>query len=529
MPLHAETCAQPLLRIDALRTLERAAAGLPLMQRAGEAAAALAASLARPGGAVLVLAGPGANGGDAFVTARELQRRFFAVALVFCGDAAQQKDDGSKTGSDTAAARRRFVDAGGVILGEIPDAVGTAVATAVATTARWSLIVDGLFGIGLTRPLAGRAAELVAAANALAARDLCPLLALDCPSGLDADTGVVRGPAIRASHTITFIAGKPGLFTGDGPDHCGETSVAALGLAAEVAAITDFAKDSQRGRLLTRAAFAGHLTPRARNTHKGSFGNAAIVGGAAGMVGAALLAARAALKLGSGRVLVGLLDHDAPAVDAGQPELMLRAPAALIEQSAGALLCGPGLGDSAAARELLALAIARDVPLLLDADALNLVANDATLQAALAVRPAPTLLTPHPAEAARLLATSVAAVQADRVGAALAIAARFQAQVVVKGCGSVVATSDGRWFVNTTGNPGMASAGMGDVLSGIGVALLAQGWPAAEALLAAVHLHGAAADRLVADGVNPIGPVGLTAGETIDAARQLFNRWCSAA
>lgn len=502
----------PVLRLDALRALERAALGQPLMQRAGEAAAALAATLAHAGGAVLVLAGPGANGGDAFVTARELRRRFFAVALVFCGDAATLRDDGS----DTARARRDFVDDGGVILADIPEPT--------AAQARWSLLVDGLFGIGLARPLAGRAAELVAAANALAARDRCPLLALDCPSGLGSDSGVISGAAIRASHTITFIAAKPGLFTGDGPDHCGEISVAALGLEQAVAALAD---DAQRGQLLSRAAFAEYLVPRARNTHKGSFGNAVIIGGATGMVGAALLAARAALKLGAGRVLVGLLDRAAPGIDMGQPELMLRAPETLLDAPTDALLCGPGLGDSAAARALLARAIARAVPLVLDADALNLLAGDAALQAALRERGAPTLLTPHPAEAARLLATSVAAVQRDRVGAALALAARFAAQVVLKGCGSVVAGSDGRWLINTSGNPGMASAGMGDVLAGISVALLAQRWPAAAALAAAVHLHGAAADRLVAAAADPAGPIGLTAGETIDAARQLLNRWCA--
>lgn len=492
----------PLLDIAAIRAIERAAAGLPLMQRAGEAAATLAASLCASSGSVLVLAGPGDNGGDAFVTARRLRERFFDLTLVFTGEMARLP-------GDAAAACRDFVAAGGEMATQIPAGK------------RWSLIVDGLFGIGLSRAIAGDAAALVAAANALAARNGCPLLALDCPSGLDAASGSVTGPAIRATHTLTFIAAKPGLFTGDGPDHCGSVSVATLGLEAEIAAAASEA-DSKCGRILARSEFAARLRPRRRNTHKGSFGNAGILGGAPGMLGAALLAGRAAQKLGAGRVFVGLLDDNAPGVDPAQPELMLRPPASVLAGALDALLCGPGLGDSAAARSLLAQALALPAPLVLDADALNAVAADSELQAALAARSTPSLLTPHPAEAARLLGSTVAAVQADRVGAAQELARRHRAGVVLKGCGSVIAFADGRWFINTSGNPGMASAGMGDVLAGIVVALLAQGWPADAALLAGVHLHGAAADELAAAG---IGPIGLTAGETIDAARRLLNAW----
>lgn len=491
--------AIPLLDIAALRAIEREAADLPLMQRAGLSAAKLAASLCAGEGSVLVLAGPGANGGDAFVTASRLRERFFDVALVFVGDP-------DRLPGDAAAACASFVAGGGELLTQIPAG------------RRWSLIVDGLFGIGLSRAIAGDAAGLVAAANQLATRDGCPLLALDCPSGLDAASGSVTGPAVRATHTLTFIAAKPGLFTGDGPDHCGSVSVATLGLDAAVAS-------RARGKVLTRSEFSAQLRPRLRNTHKGSFGNAGIVGGAPGMLGAALLAGRAAQKLGAGRVFVGLLDDNAPGVDTAQPELMLRPPAGVLAGALDALLCGPGLGDSAAARSLLAQALALPVPLLLDADALNAIAADKTLQAALAARSAPSLLTPHPAEAARLLGSTVAAVQADRVAAAQELARRHRAGVVLKGCGSVIAFADGRWFINASGNPGMASAGMGDVLAGIVVALLAQGWAADASLLAGVHLHGAAADELAAAG---IGPIGLTAGETIDAARRLLNAWSAA-
>lgn len=501
--MHSTTAlppAAPLYSSAGLRAIERAAAGQPLMQRAGLAAAEYATALcAERGASVLVLAGPGNNGGDAFEMAAHLRERFFDIRVVFASD-------GERLPGDAQAAWRRYCAAGGTTLAAIPADV------------RWSLIVDGLFGIGLQRDVAGRYGELVAQANALAARDRCPLLALDCPSGLDADTGCRRGATICASHTLTFIAGKPGLLTGDGPDCCGSVALTTLQVDAPriVPAV---------GHCLGPAHFAASLRPRARNSHKGTHGSAGLIGGAASMVGAAFLAGRAALRLGSGRVYLGLLDANAPSFDAAQPELMLRPPAALIATAPdhlSALACGPGMGQNDAARSHLAAACALDLPLVLDADALNLLAGEAHLQRALSARNAPTLLTPHPTEAARLLGSTTAAVQADRIAAALKLATRFNACVALKGCGTIVAAPDGRWFVNATGNPGLATAGTGDVLTGFITALLAQGWPPLDALLGAVHLHGSAADALVAAGC---GPLGLTAGELIDAARAILNRW----
>ena len=323
--------------------------------------------------------------------------------------------------------------------------------------------------------------------------------------------------AIRASDTLTFIAAKPGLFTADGPDVCGRIHLAALGLDAE-------ALVPPPGQCLDRAVFAACLKPRRRNSHKGSFGSAGILGGAAGMTGAALLAARAALRLGSGRVYVGLLDERAPTFDPVQPELMLRPSEALADCGLSALACGPGLGQSLQARQRLEQALSLEIPLVLDADALNLLATDCDLPVAVALRKAPTLLTPHPAEAARLLDSSIAAIQSDRIAAALEIAERFNARVALKGCGTILAAPDGRWQINASGNAGLATAGSGDVLTGMITALLAQAWPAEVALSAAVHLHGLAADRLVADG---IGPIGLSAGELIDSARHCLNAWVS--
>ena len=339
-------------------------------------------------------------------------------------------------------------------------------------------------------------------------------MALDVPSGLDADTGQPYGTTFRATHTTTFIALKPGLLTNDGPDYCGEIKVQRLDIDAP-------AWLAAAGQAITPALFRDQLQPRPRNSHKGLYGDAGILGGNAGMVGAALLAGRAAFWLGTGRVFIGLLDANGPAVDFAHPELMLRRAAHLPERLS-ALAIGPGLGTETGSAALLRTALGRDIPLVLDADALNLIGADRELQASLASRAAPSILTPHPAEAARMLGVSTAAVQADRLQAALDIAQRHRALAVLKGCGSIIATADGRWFINASGHPGMASAGMGDVLTGLVVGLLAQGWPAERALIAAVHLHGAAADRLAREG---IGPIGLSASETIDAARGVFNGW----
>ncbi len=486
--------AHDLYLSTTLRWIEARHAGLPLMQRAGLVAADFAGELADPRNRpVLILAGPGNNGGDAFIVGSLLRERFFAVHLVFVGDPAALP-------ADAAAARKAFLAGGGSTLGEIPE------------IDHWGLIVDGIFGIGLKRAPEGRYADWIVAANRLAQRDACPLLALDCPSGLDADSGQRPGPCIAATHTISFIAAKPGLYTADGPDHCGDIRIAAL----------DLAIDEADGRLVSPADFSERLQPRRRNTHKGSFGSVGIIGGARSMSGAAILAGRAALKLGSGRVYLGLLDPDAPTFDPAQPELMIRRADTLFQADLQALVCGPGLGQSSEAVQYVEQALKCPLPLVLDADALNILAIDGRLEGNLYNRIAPAILTPHPAEAARLLGGSVREVQNDRIGAAREMATRYGCPVALKGCGTVIATNDGQWWINTTGNPGMASAGMGDVLSGLIAALLAQNWSPAPALLAAVHLHGAAADRLVADGH---GPAGLTASEVIDAARQVFNAW----
>ncbi|MEK7882104.1 MAG: bifunctional ADP-dependent NAD(P)H-hydrate dehydratase/NAD(P)H-hydrate epimerase [Pseudomonadota bacterium] len=479
---------------EALRRIERhyAPASSPrLMERAGATGAAKVMQiLGGRHGRVLVMCGPGNNGGDGFVLARQLRQTGFDVVVAYQGDEHPQA-------SDAVSAWASWRATGGVTVPRLPRG-------------DFSIVVDALYGIGLTRPIEGEHAAWIDAVNDMD----CPVLAIDVPSGLNADTGTVLGRAIRASHTATMIALKPGLLTLDGPDHCGELSVHDLGL--DCAAVVQ-----PSGWQVGRGLFDHLLRPRARNSHKGTNGNAVLVGGARGMAGAALLAGRAALKVGAGRVYVGMLDHAALPLDPEQPELMIRTPAEVLAGDlATCVAIGPGLGQSPAALDLMRDAVLSPATLVLDADALNLLSQHADLEKALVDRGAATLLTPHPMEAARLLGSTTAKVQHDRIAAAREMARRFRASVVLKGCGSVLALPDGRWFINTTGNPGMASAGMGDVLTGLIAGLLAQGWPADLALIGGVHLHGLAGDRLVALGK---GPNGLTAGEVIESARAAFN------
>jgi hydroxyethylthiazole kinase-like uncharacterized protein yjeF len=477
-----------ILQAPALCAIEVAHASIKpsLMERAGACAARIAGEiLANAADPPLILAGPGNNGGDAFVVARLLKDAGHAPQVVFSGDPARLP-------ADARLAHSAWLAYGGTCLNDYP--VGT-----------FGLVIDGLFGIGLTRPVEGVYAEWVDRINA----SPCPILSLDVPSGLNAATGQATGPVVRASNTVTFIALKPGLLTGDGPDYCGKITLCDL----------DLAIDTRDGEQVTPALFRHCLQARRRNSHKGSFGSVAIIGGAPGMAGAALLAGRAALKLGAGRVYLGMLEH--LSIDSGQPELMLRSPQEASD-AATVIAIGPGLGQSAQAGELLASALDSNLPLVIDADAINLLAQVTRLQRKVAVRPAPTFLTPHPAEAARLLDCSTATIQADRLAAALELAGRLNSHVALKGCGTLIAAPDGRWFINTTGNPGLASAGSGDVLTGMLAALLAQGWLALEALLGAVHLHGSAADACVAA---RLGPVGLAAGELIASGRHILNDW----
>ena len=506
--MHSSRIGSAVYLSAQIREIEALSRAIPLMARAGLAAAEYARELlGEYGRSVLVLAGPGNNGGDAFEAATHLKQWFYRVALVFTGDE-------HTLPPDALAALAKWREYGGQTYAVPPAAL------------RPDLIIDGLFGIGLTRPLEGGYAELIAGINRLPG----PKLALDIASGINADTGAVMGCALRATHTITFIGLKPGLLTLDGPDYCGQlggTFGAEIskkpGGAIRVAGLgLDFAMlPASQGATTGPESLRSALAPRPLNFHKGNAGSVGVLGGASGMVGAAVLAGRAALKLGAGKVFLGLLTDHPPCLDHTQPELMLRTPRDLLEAGVvTAFAVGPGMGTVKSAEQLMREVLDAGVPLVLDADALNLIASSKTLQTRLPKRSAPSVLTPHPAEAARLLGSSTAAVQADRIHAAVDIAQRYHAVVVLKGNGSVIAVPDGNWLINTSGNPGMASGGMGDALTGMIASLLAQGANAREAAAAAVWLHGAAAESLAAEGQ---GPLGITASDVIDAARTVAN------
>lgn len=487
---------EPIYRSHEIREIESRvsiAPGAPsLMQRAGKAAAEFARDKLLQGKRrILVLAGPGNNGGDGFVLATHFRQWRLDVNVLFMGDE-------RKLSTDALGALMGWRAAGGVLFSEPPRSQD------------WDLVVDALFGLGLEREVASPYAELIDFIN----RQSCARFALDIPSGLHADSGRVMGRCVQATHTLTFIGLKPGLLTSDGPDVAGAVALDKLGLdAAALLPPRGFATDA--------GVLRGLAPARRGNTHKGSYGSLGVIGGAPGMSGAALLAGRAALRAGAGRVYVGFLGH-APAVDPLCPELMLRPALEVGElRHLTALAFGPGLGTSDAAAEVLLRLLPVAQPIVLDADALNLIAADETLRGLCRTRAAPTLLTPHPAEAARLLGGSTEDVQRERIPVALTLAKELNSHVVLKGAGSICATPDGRWYVNRSGNAGLASAGMGDVLTGIAGALLAQGAEPPQALLGSVYLHGRAADVLVAGGT---GPVGLTASEVMDAARALLNK-----
>lgn len=491
-----------LYSLAQIRAIEQAAlAGLApgtLMQRAGRVAAAAALELLpdpQRAAQVLIIAGPGNNGGDALEAAACLAGNGASVSVLLLANSGKRSADAQQ-----ALARAR--NSGALFLDPSHSAE-------IASTP-WSLVIDGLFGIGLARSISDAPRALIEIVNQLP----CPVLALDIPSGLDADSGTIVGPdgiGVRATHTITFIGNKPGLHTAHGRDHAGAVQIADLEI--------DEALFPEPVAQLNRVGLFAHTSaPRRHDSHKGSHGDVAIAGGARGMAGAAVLAARAALKCGAGRVFAGFLEQP-PAYDSEQPELMFRL-AADLDISRATVVIGPGLGTSRTAHDLLAQALNSRAPLVIDADALNLISAEPGLQHKLTQRRGGTLLTPHPLEAARLLGRSGADIQADRIAAARDLSGRFNSTVVLKGSGTIIAQSNGAVVVNTTGNPGLATAGTGDVLAGICGALLAQHWPVWEAALCAVWMHGKAADILVEQGV---GPAGLTAGELIPHVRTIFN------
>ena len=475
--------ARPLHGADATRLAETLALAQEkpgaLMARAGLAVAQVAMAMAPHARVVHVFAGPGNNGGDGLVAARHLHAAGKQVLVTMLGDPARLPNDAAVAYRDAAAAG-------------VPLRQWSGPADALAP--RCDLVIDALLGLGAARALTGAMADAVTVINQCGA----PVLAVDIPSGLNPDTGAaLGGPMVRAHSTLSLLTLKPGCFTAEGRDHAGQVWLDGLGVAA--------------GEASARLSGTPPAAARVHASHKGHHGDVAVVGGARGMVGAAWLAARAALAAGAGRVFVSLLDEQAAPVDLHRPELMSRphwwrsVPEVLRQTT---VVCGCGAGDSLFVA--LPPMLAHAARLVLDADALNAIAGDSALLTSLRARAArgrDTVLTPHPLEAARLLGCSVSQVQQDRIGAAVLLAERCRATVVLKGSGSVIATPGALPCINPTGNDALATAGTGDVLAGWIGGLWAQaGAPGAhEVAAAAVYPHGCAADRFLAGG--GIGPL----------------------
>lgn len=461
-PVHG-TAGSRQIELQALAGLE----AHTLMRRAGAAVAALARALRPHARSAWVACGPGNNGGDGLDAAIHLLAAGLQVEVTLAADV-------SRLPSDAQDALKRA------------QAAGVPISSERLSNEAPDIAIDALLGLGGHREPEGELARWVAELNQLP----CPVLAVDLPSGLNADTGQPHGNlCVVATHTLALLTLKPGLFTGSGRDLAGEVWFDALGFAPAMSL-----PDAWLANTGTPPA------PRQHAQHKGSFGDVAVVGGAPGMVGAALLASRAAHAAGAGRVYVNLLDAHATGLDPQRPELMFRpewseSPAGVLHQST--VVCGCGGGE--AVRAALPRLLSSAGRLVLDADALNAIAADSTLQQLLTTRLArdrETVLTPHPLEAARLLGMSTAAVQADRLGAAQQLAERFTCVVVLKGSGSVVTTASGTPTINASGNAALATAGTGDVLAGwLGGCWSSAGTSALQAARHATWLHGHAADR----------------------------------
>ncbi len=499
--------SEEMRRLDAL-TIESGTPGDVLMERAGSLAAEVlrkrfARELSR---GVVVVAGKGNNGGDALVIARHLRRRRVAVSVFLAAPPTRLQGDALVNLSRWKRMR-----------GSVTEIEPGGVLALAKATSQAGVLVDGLFGIGLRGAVDEPSRAIIETLNAAPA----PILAVDVPSGLDADRGVPLGAAVQATVTVTFGFPKIGLLVHPGAELAGEVVVADIGIDPGA-----LARATPRGRLLTPDSVAAALPPRLSDSHKGSYGHLLIAAGALGKSGAALLCGRAALRAGAGLVT---LVSPAPALTGvlvATPELMTEPladenggwrfeadkPAALLAALEGkdAVVLGPGIGVTPATRALTRwLVESCPVPLVIDADGLNCLVDDVSR---LQHKRSSIVLTPHPGEMARLVGCSTAEIQRDRVGAARLLAENQGVVVVLKGSRTVIASPSGLVAINPTGNPGMASGGMGDALAGIIGSLLAQGLGVGEAAETGVLWHGAAADRVA----RRRGEAGLLASDVIE-------------
>lgn len=479
-----------ILTADELQNLEMRAANQlgadTLMKRAGAAAAELIMKRLEDAGVeqrrVTLLVGPGNNGGDALACACELREKGAVVNVVLPG--------GRRPTSALALAQlERWTQAGGTTYDD------------PYMTEKADCVVDGLFGTGLAKPITGDYLDAVLWFNERQALKV----SLDIPSGLNPVTGHWTGsyPGCSADVTITVLCVKSGLYMCEGADAAGEIVLNELDVSVPLSPLSVIGTDE----------FPRVLRPRVKNSHKGDYGSVAVIGGTDGMIGASILAARAALISGAGRVTLECRAEHAPHVDMVYPEIMFATKPVNLEDF-DAIVLGCGLGTSAEAKARVIEALNCQKPLILDADALNIIAADIKLQDMVLARRAPTVLTPHPGEAARLLRRDTAGVTADRVAACRELAVQTGAIVVLKGAGTVISMRSSRTWINPTGSPMLATGGSGDVLAGMIGAMFAQGYDMVESVLAAVYFHGLSAEGLEA---------GFTAGEIAPNAMALVH------
>ena len=484
--------AAQVRELDRIAIEEDAIPGAELMARAGRAAFDLLRERWPDARDITVVVGTGNNGGDGFVVAELARVLGLSVRVLQVGDSERLRGDAL-----LHAERDRAAHGSWKVFDSLP--------------AQTDVIVDAVFGTGLEREVTGRWAEVIQAINDHPA----PVLAIDVPSGLHSDTGCVLGSTVQAAATISFIGLKQGLFTGDGPTCSGTVYFDALAVPARV-----YARQILSARRLDGDVLATMLPPRPRNAHKGDFGHVLVVGGDHGLGGAARLAAEAAARVGAGLVSLATRAEHVTAVLAERPEIMVRAVAraadldALVAR-ASVIALGPGLGRGEWGHSMWERLQKVDRPLVVDADGLNWLANQP-------FRRDDWVLTPHPGEAARLLGCeSTAQVQADRFAALAQLTARFGGAVVLKGAGTLIGAADASArppAVCTAGNPGMASGGMGDVLTGVVAGLIAQGHSGREAAELGVCVHARAADLAATTGER-----GLLARDLLACLRRTVN------
>lgn len=484
-----------LYRADQVRELERIAIadygipGMTLMERAGRAAWDCFRDAWPEAESVAVVCGGGNNGGDGYLFAQCAARNGRKVRVISLTPVGELRGDARRAAEELRSRGVTPQPLSGSLFGNA------------------DVIVDAVFGIGLDRDVTGPAREAIEAMNASGK----PVLAVDIPSGLHADTGTVMGAAVRASMTITFLGLKIGLYSGAGPECAGSILHTSLDLPAAA-----YEKVAPAARRIDLASLRGLLQKRRRSAHKGDFGHVLVIGGDHGYAGAVHMAGEAAARVGSGLVSIATRPEHAATLSAARPELMARGIASPVDlapllERATVVAIGPGLGQSNWGSALFSRVLESDLPLVVDADALNLLARDPC-------RRGNWIITPHPGEAARLLNSSSAVVQADRFQATRALQAGFGGIAVLKGCGTVIADEAGKLAVCSQGNPGMASGGMGDVLTGVIAGLRAQRLEMAAAACLGVCLHAAAADACAAGGER-----GMLASDLMVKLRRFAN------